>query len=385
MKKIISALLTATLLLSVTASIPLSASAVTADKVGYTNSFYDGPYTNALGEEIYIDQYGYFYSNGYTKYDDLYLNLYRDENRNAVYIDEYNNHWICEWLDSARYGYRITLLGYGSYGSSGNPKSIEIPAHLGGSYGDPVLEIGDYVFKDLWGLTDVTIPDTVTYIGNGAFENCDMLTNVTIPDSVTDIGNYVFLNCDSLTDINVSPNNKNYSSIDGVVFNKTQTELLLYPCGRSSYSYTIPDSVTSIGDGELYNYDDGAFQFCSNLTSITIPDSVTSIDHNAFYNCYNLSDVYYTGSTEQWNIISIGQYNDYLTNATIHFNYGKAVAGDISGDGTLAVNDVIYLLKNIVGDTELTAEQITLADVNTDGDVTVLDAVLIQKMILEIN
>ncbi|MEE0059950.1 MAG: dockerin type I repeat-containing protein, partial [Acutalibacteraceae bacterium] len=101
--------------------------------------------------------------------------------------------------------------------------------------------------------------------------------------------------------------------------------------------------------------------------------------------CSKLSDVYYTGSEDDWNDISIGSiHNKYLTNATIHYNYSKPLAGDVTGDGAVAVDDVIYVLKYIVGNTELTEEQIALADVSGDDNLTVLDAVLIQSLILEV-
>jgi hypothetical protein len=78
-------------------------------------------------------------------------------------------------------------------------------------------------------------------------------------------------------------------------------------------SITIPAGVTVIGDW--------AFSYCGGLKSITIPDSVTSIGDYAFYDCASLTDVYFTGSEEEWNAIDIGEANDCLTNATIHYNH----------------------------------------------------------------
>lgn len=73
----------------------------------------------------------------------------------------------------------------------------------------------------------------VTSIEDSAFEDCDLLTSITIPDSVTSIGICAFCSCNLLTGINVDAANQNYSSIDGVLFNKNATELICYPGGKS--------------------------------------------------------------------------------------------------------------------------------------------------------
>ncbi len=72
------------------------------------------------------------------------------------------------------------------------------------------------------------------------------------------------------------------------------------------------DIVTSIANAA----------FCDeSLASVIIPDSVTSIGASAFYKCTSLTDVYYTGTEEEWAKISIAYGNDYLKNANIHYNY----------------------------------------------------------------
>ena len=78
-------------------------------------------------------------------------------------------------------------------------------------------------------------------------------------------------------------------------------------------SIVLPENLTSIGDM--------AFFKCGELTSIVIPNGVTAISWGTFYGCYSLTDVYYTGTSEQWNAIAIDYENAPLTNATIHYNY----------------------------------------------------------------
>ncbi len=186
-----------------------------------------------------------------------------------------------------------------------------------------------------YAVGEVTIPNGVTSIGDYAFYGCESLASITIPDSVTNIGS-AFFDCTSLTSIEVLDNNKNYSSIDGVLFNKDKTELITYPAGKTASEYAIPNSVTSIGryafdhceslasvtiPNSVTNIGDYAFLDCTSLTSITIPNTVTIIGNGAFMGCTNFKDVYYTGSKEEWDKVSICEFNDDLTKATIHYDY----------------------------------------------------------------
>ncbi len=134
------------------------------------------------------------------------------------------------------------------------------------------------------GKTDsYTIPSSVTSIGYVAFATCSGLTSITIPSSVTTIGDYAFEACSGLTSINVETTNQNYSSINGVLFDKNQINLIQYPGGKTVSYYTIPSSVTTIGSS--------AFEACSGLTSVTIPSSVTSIGSYAFWRCSGLTSI----------------------------------------------------------------------------------------------
>ena len=188
-----------------------------------------------------------------------------------------------------------------------------------------VTSIGDIAFNRT-GITSITIPNSVTSIGDYAFSVCNSLTSINIPNSVTSIGNSAFVNCTNLTEINIDTNNSAYTSEEGVFFNKNKTSLYTYPAGKAG-NYTVPNSVTSIGDG--------AFSSCTSLTSVTIPDSVTSIGNNAFPDCTSLTSVTIPNS-----VTSIGYRAFYgctnLTSVTFlgtislsKFYYNNAFEGDL--------------------------------------------------------
>jgi len=145
-----------------------------------------------------------------------------------------------------------------------------------------VTSIGQNAFIDCTKLTSITIPDGVISIGSQAFFRCISLTSITIPDSVTSIGAGAFSGCTSLPAITVASGNTAFTIQDGVLYNKDKSLLIQYPGGKTG-AFTIPNSVTSIG--EL------AFLNCPSLVSVTMPNSVTSIGEGAFGNCTNLARV----------------------------------------------------------------------------------------------
>ena len=265
--------------------------------------------------------------------------------------------YCCSSLTSIMLPEGLTSIGSGTFYGCSNLTSITIP--------DRVTSIGDSAFIYCSNLTAINvaeankfyssvngvlfnkdktklicyprskvdnsynIPNSVKSIGNDTFLGCNKLTSITIPNSVTSIGERVFAGCSSLTAINVAEANKFYSSVDGVLFNKDKTELICYPPRKVDDSYSIPNSVTSIGDSAFCNclsltsitipfgvtsirnstfcgcssltsiaipksvtsIGYGAFCYCQSLTSITIPDSVTSIGDMAFGHCYNLISI----------------------------------------------------------------------------------------------
>jgi len=251
----------------------------------------------------------------------------------------------CTRLTSVTIGNSVTSIGNYAFYKCYSLTSVTIPNSVTniGSYafyqcskltsvtiGNSVTSIGNYAFQNCTSLTSVTIPGSVTSIGNWAFSFCPSLTNVMIPGSVTSIGSGAFDGCFGLKEIMVDTNNTAYSSVDGVLFNKSQTTLIQCPGGKAG-TYTIANTVTSIGDrafdschsltsvaigNSVTNIGSDAFYYCSSLTSVTIPDSVTSIGSDAFYYCSSLTSV-----TISKSVTSIGNGAFYgcssLTSVTI--------------------------------------------------------------------
>ena len=195
---------------------------------------------------------------GAETYGDLEYSVLDD---GTVEITDYNGSAKTVDIPEKINGKSVTSIGNCAFRYCTSLKSITIP--------NSVIEIGSSAFSGCSSLTSITIPNSVTEIGVYAFKGCTSLTSITIPNSVTNIGDSTFWGCSSLTAIYVAVDNKNYTSVNGVLFNKDKTALICYPAGKTDKSYNITNSVTSIGDY--------AFNGCSSLTSITIPDSVTSI------------------------------------------------------------------------------------------------------------
>lgn len=162
------------------------------------------------------------------------------------------------------------------------------------------VEIGGSAFEACTRLTGVTLNEGLKRIGSNAFGGSG-LQNVTLPASLTSLGNGVFDNCAGLTSVTVADGNEDYSAQDGVLYNKNQTELLLYPAARPSEAFTIPNSVTHIASyafkgarylqtvtaGDLTSIESSAFMNCEALTSFSAK-SLGEVKLQAFYQCAEL-------------------------------------------------------------------------------------------------
>ena len=133
------------------------------------------------------------------------------------------------------------------------------------------------------GTTGVfTIPSSVSVLAYAAFRTCIQLTSIIFPNSITNISPDAFIGSWSLTSLVVDSSNPNYSTLNGVLYNKPLSILILYPHQGPS-TFVVPNSVKSIA---YY-----AFNYCDNLTSITFPNTLDSISSWAFYYCDELTSL----------------------------------------------------------------------------------------------
>lgn len=250
--------------------------------------------------------------------DGLYYKIISEEDRtvSVTYADQEST----SIPDNAFYNgkaYSVTEIGQDAFAYH--------PALTSVTIGNSVTKIGERAFSSCGNLKSITIPNSVTTIGNEAFSTSG-LTSVTLGKSVKEIGLNVFYCC-PLECIDVDSENQNYTSYEGILYNKDKTTLISCP-GAKTY-VTIPNSVTTIRDTAFANCEflewvkipnsvttigneafvcctsmkwvnipnsvtsigNSAFDSCTKLKSITIPNSVTIISDKAFFHCYELTSV----------------------------------------------------------------------------------------------
>jgi hypothetical protein len=178
----------------------------------------------------------------------------------------------CYNLISITLSSSVDTIGYYAFEDCENMTSFQLPSSSALKY------ITDGAFNYCESLDSIFIPNTVTYIGADAFGDCYSLRSVFIPSTVSAIGEYAFADCRA--DITVDADNPNYSSEEGVLYDKDKSILIQCPLYRSG-DFVIPATVRTIGPA--------AFNHCSGITAISMPDLVTTISSEAFYDCSGLS------------------------------------------------------------------------------------------------
>ena len=289
----------------------------------------------------------------------------------------------CKALEELVIPDKVETIGFGTFSGCENLKKVTI--------GSGVTSIDSYAFSDCKALEEIVIPDKVEKVATFAFLGCKKLKKVTIGRGVTSIGVGVFGDCNDLEEITVDACNTNYLSEDGVLFNKDKTKLIKYPPAKSDKSFSIPQTVTEIEDpifrsckfleeitvdvsntnyssedGVLFNKDktvlikyppaksdksysipqtvtkikEYAFENCKSLEEIVISDNVETIGSYAFYGCENLKKV-----TIGSGVTSIGSYVFKDSNVLEEIAVDVSNTSYSSEDGVLFNKDKTHLIK----------------------------------------
>ena len=277
----------------------------------------------------------------------ILLNIYGNgaiKDLGSTYI---NNTWLFDCpsfkdkLVDIIIGEGVSHIGVRTFEDCTNVKNI--------SFSDSVTSIGESAFANCSSLTELVLPNSINSVGDDAFSNCSSLTEVVIPGSVNVLGEYAFSGCTNLTSVMIENGvtvigESAFDDCDKLINidipdSVTQIgEGVFRNCG-SLFKITIPGSISCIEYGAFSNckrlsqivIQDGtssisgcAFEGCSSLSSIIIPKSVTQIGTFAFDSCNALDNIYYAGSKEEWEKISVSVGNDALEAATIHYNSTEA-------------------------------------------------------------
>jgi len=180
----------------------------------------------------------------------------------------------CTKLTEIKLPESLTSIGALAFAGCTGLTNIKLPKNL------TSIEAG--VFENCKRLANIKLPESLTSIGELAFAGCTGLTNIKLPKNLTSIGGEVFLDCTGLTKITVDKNNSAFRSVDGAIFDKTMTTLILAPVGRKGF-YSIPEGIQYIGDY--------AFSGCKRLVNIVLPDSISFIGDSAFARCERLKTI----------------------------------------------------------------------------------------------
>ena len=200
----------------------------------------------------------------------------------------------------------VKTIGSDSFYNCRKLTSVELSENL--------TTIGSVAFQSCVALKNIDIPNKVTKLNDDTFANCTSLKNVSIGSGCTSISSEAFCNANAIEKITVAEDNKNFTVVDGVLYNKDMTTLVLYPKNRSG-EFAVPDTVTSIADY--------AFDNAPKLTKVTIGENVKSVGTGAFRNCDSLATVIFKDSDTVQKTIGDNAFNNCPVLTTVDF--GNAV------------------------------------------------------------
>ncbi len=347
----------------------------------------------------------------------------------SAVITEIGDNWFynCDNLESVTMPDTIERIGVYAFHAADNLKDLYVTYwdkdstgkyfyNKGGFDKSNVKTIGYGAFWNCKLSNNFAFNDSLEYIGGQAFQSCSCLTDIVIPDSVTFIGNSAFSGCTNLKTVDIGFGIKNIyngsiddeldNSIKTSVFNGCNIDTLKVPVLNYILDGNpggLPDGLASTAEsvskiiikGQPESIPDKAFQFIENLKSVEIPDSVKIIGSEAFRDCKSLEEivlpsslknikygafcysdaletVYYNGTDDEWNAITIEKNNDSLLNAKRQ-NRAGYVIGDINEDKVADLTDLQYLSIYLMNKSGFTETQLKEADVDENKEVDIAD------------
>ena len=228
-------------------------------------------------------------------------------------------------------GSKVTTIGEGAFMYNYDIKSLTLPASI--------EEIGDIAFYGWYYLTELSFEETTKdgaslSFGDYVFYN-SRISKIWLPAQVTELGG-LLNGLSYLNKVEVSDNNDTYfADTEGILFNKTMTEILYYPAGKKD-AYTLPASVTKIGAGVFRNN--------RNITSFTIGKNVTEIADGAFRGCLLLKTITFEAGGTQPLVIGPNVFRDCKLLTTIELpsrteSYGQYAFSYMTKLTTLKLNE----------------------------------------------
>ena len=245
-------------------------------------------------------------------------------------------------LPSKINGKTVENLAMGAFTNNKTITNVTIP----GSY----ERLNAWNFQECKNLKELTLLNGVQYLSYFGFQNCTSLKKVTLPNSITFKSMEIasFNNCTSLTEYVVDKTNKNYTTVDGVVYTKDMKTLVRCPSGKTKI--TVPSTVETIGyaaffgctkleqvilPDSLKKIEDSAFDVCKSLKEINIPEGVTTIERFAFSACTSLQSITIPSSVKSFGDAVFGwEGTDHLKKITIYCYKGSAAEKYAKGNNT---------------------------------------------------
>lgn len=210
-----------------------------------------------------------------------------------------------------------------------------------------IKEIKRRAFYECGNLKKITTPASLKTIGDNAFDSCKALEHVEFL-GVENIGDQIFrectalktvkadgclqkwddeepfLYCIALEDITITEGSGNYSSENGILYNKDKSLLIAYPPAKPDTEFIAPKGVKEIAQSAFIRaqnlkkveipeadvINDYAFEECTNLTEIKLSDTLTTLGIDAFYNCTSLKTLHLPESLVNIGTCAFGFYHD---------------------------------------------------------------------------